>query len=145
MTPVGLPEMPQSYYYNKGIVKLAASKITRHILRHTSVETVVRCRRDNYSALFEKIKKVKQIRPLYNELPDGVCPLYLPVLVEDRDTVSIRLNEMGIMVVQWWAGFHKGLDWAEFPEAKYLKEHLLAVPVHQQLTQQNIDYIFSSL
>ncbi len=82
---------------------------------------------------------------MYDELPDRVCPLYLPVLVEDREAVSIRLNEMGIMAVQWWAGFHREFDWAEFPEAKYLKDHLLAVPVHQQLTQQNIDYIFSSL
>lgn len=145
VTPAGLPEMPQSYYYDKAIEKLAASKITHRILYHSSIETVVRCRRDNYSALFEMIKKVKKICPLYKELPDGVCPLYLPVLVENREAVSIRLNEMGIMVVQWWAGFHGGFDWAEFPEAQYLKEHLLAIPIHQQLTQQNIDYIISSL
>ncbi len=54
MTPAGLPEMPQSYYYDKCIEKLAASKMTRHILRHTNVERVVRRRRENYTALFDK-------------------------------------------------------------------------------------------
>jgi dTDP-4-amino-4,6-dideoxygalactose transaminase len=67
------------------------------------------------------------------------------VVVENREAASIRLNEMGIMAVQWWAGFHREFDWAEFPEAKYLKEHVLAIPVHQQLTKQNIDHISFSL
>jgi dTDP-4-amino-4,6-dideoxygalactose transaminase len=52
---------------------------------------------------------------------------------------------MGIVAVQWWAGFHREFDWAGFPEAKYLKEHVLAIPVHQQLTKQNIDHISFSL
>jgi len=141
ITPAGLPGMPESYYYDRRIEKLAASRITHCILRRTCSDAVVRRRRDHYRALYEVVKNSKMFRPLYEELPDGVCPLYLPVTVDDREAVSIRLNEMGITAVQWWAGFHRAFNWAEFPEAKYLKEHLLAIPIHQQLTQRNINYI----
>ncbi len=144
-TPAGLPGIPESYYYDSGIEKLAASRITRRILRSTCAEAVVRRRRDNYSALFELMEKSRIFRPLYETLSDGICPLYLPLVVENREAASIRLSRMGITVVQWWAGFHRAFDWAEFPEAKYLKEHVLAIPIHQQLTKRNIDYISSSL
>ena len=144
-TTAGLPGMPESYYYDRGIEKLAASRITRRILRRTCAEAVVRRRRDNYSVLYEAVVKSDIFRPLYEELPDGVCPLHLPVVVENREAASIRLNEMGIMAVQWWAGFHRAFDWAGFGEAKYLKEHVLAIPVHQQLTQRELEYISAVL
>lgn len=141
----GLPGMPESYYYDRGIEKLAASRITRRILRRTCAEAVVRLRRDNYRALHEVVKKSKMFRALYDDLPDGVCPLYLPVVVENREAASVRLNEMGITAVQWWAGFHREFDWAGFAEAKYLKEHLLAIPVHHQLSRRHIEFISSAL
>jgi dTDP-4-amino-4,6-dideoxygalactose transaminase len=145
ITPAGLPEMPQSYYFDKSIENLAISKMTRRILRRTCAENLVQRRRENYSVLYHTVEKSDRFRPLHEELPDGVCPLYLPVVVENREAVSIRLNEMGIVAVQWWAGFHREFDWAGFPEAKYLKEHVLAIPVHQQLNRRNVDYLCSSL
>ena len=137
--------MPESYYYESEIEKLAASRITRHILRRVHTEAVTRCRRENYSALYHVVEKSDSFKPLYKELPDGICPLYLPVVVENREDACIQLNKMGITAIQWWAGFHRAFDWAEFTEAKYLKEHVLAIPVHHQLTKRNIEYISSLL
>lgn len=145
VTPSGLPEMPGSYYYDKGIEKLIPSRISRYVLDHSNAEALVSRRRDNYTELYDAVKESGVFKPLYDELPEGVCPLCLPVIIEDRQEAGARLNEMGVSAVQWWSGFHKAFDWTEFVEAKYLKEHLLVIPVHQQLTKRNIEYISSLL
>lgn len=145
MTPAGFPEMPKSYYYDKDIEKMTASAITRYILRCTCQEALVQRRRQNYSQLYKAVEKSKLLKSLYQNLPEGVCPLCLPVLVENRERVCLRLNEMGIAAVQWWAGFHRAFDWAKFPEARYLKEHLLALPIHQQLTDEKMNYIANQI
>lgn len=145
VTPSGLPGMPGSYYYDKGIEKLIPSRISRHVLDHSNAEVLVSRRRENYMELYDAVKESGVFKPLYDELPEGVCPLCLPVIIEDRQEAGARLNEMGVSAVQWWSGFHKAFDWTEFVEAKYLKEHLLVIPVHQQLTKRNIEYISSLL
>ena len=146
MTPAGFSEMPRSYYYdNNNIENMTASAITRYILRGTCPEFVVQRRRQNYFQLFKAVEKSKLFKLLYQNLPDGVCPLYLPVIVENREMVCFRLNEMGITAVQWWAGFHRAFDWAEFPEARYLKEHLMTLPIHQQLNDKKNIYIANQI
>jgi hypothetical protein len=67
--------------------------------------------------------------------------LYLPVIVDDCQAVCQWLNQKRVAAGQWWSGFHRIFDWEEFPEAKYLKEHVLAIPIHQQLNRKCIDYI----
>lgn len=141
LTPAGLPEMPQSYYYEKNIQNMTASALTRYIVKHTCSESVVQRRRANYTQLYDAIKESSLFKPLYGELPEGVCPLYLPVLVENRKAVCESLNHKDISAIQWWAGFHRAFDWAEFPEARYLKDHLLALPIHQQLRIKHTKYM----
>ena len=144
-TPAGLPEIPQSYYYDRNIQNMTASAITRYILKHTCLESVVQQRRTNYTILYEAIKDSTLFKPLYSEIPEGVCPLYLPVLVENRKAACDYLNHKGILAIQWWSGFHRAFDWADFPEARYLKEHLLALPIHQQLTAKDMEYMVTML
>ena len=145
LTHAGLPGMPISYYYDERTESLSMSRITRGIWNRILPESVVQRRRENYLDLYEAVGKSRLFRPLYQDLPDGVCPLCLPVLADNREQACSSLHEKGIAAIQWWAGFHNAFDWAEFPEAYHLKAHLLAIPVHQQLSRKNIDYIADTL
>jgi dTDP-4-amino-4,6-dideoxygalactose transaminase len=91
--------------------------------------------------LYQTVEKSRLFKLLYDSLPDGVCPLVLPVIVEDCQAVCRWLNQDGVAAGPWWSGFHKLFDWEGFPEAKYLKEHVIAIPIHQQLNRKCIDYI----
>jgi perosamine synthetase len=145
ITPAGLSEMPQSYYFDKGIENLDASKMTRCILRRTCAEAVVRCRRDNYSALYHAVEKSDRFRPLYEELPDGVCPLHFPIIIHNREEVYRKLNELSVSAIPWWAGYHPSFSWDEYPNACFFKDHVLALPVHQQIDEAHINYITAKL
>jgi dTDP-4-amino-4,6-dideoxygalactose transaminase len=141
LTPAGLPEMPESYYYDVSIQNMKASAITRFLINHTSSESISDRRRMNYERLLILIGESDNFKILHKNLPAGVCPLYFVVIVKNSDEVSAKLNEMGIVSIKWWSGFHKAFDWRDFPEACNLKQNVLVLPIHQQLTKKNIDYI----
>jgi len=144
-TPASFPEIPRSYYFNGSVEKMTASKISRYILEHSCPASIVKRRRENYDKLFESAREDRSFQLLFNQLPEGVCPLYFPVFVKNREEVCRRLNEMGIAAMQWWSGYHRAFDWAEFPEARYLKDHVLTIPIHQQLSHLNMKYISSAM
>jgi len=47
----------------------------------------------------------------------------------------------GVGVYPFWGTYHPGIRWKEYPEASYLKDHVMTLPVHQQLTESHMDTI----
>jgi perosamine synthetase len=138
-----LPDLPASYYWPAGAVACGASRFALGLLARTDPKEVIRRRRENYLRLRARVSGVSGLRFLWKEdlLADGLCPLGLPVLVDDRRRWWRALNSAGVEVSCWWEGYHRGLDWSEFPEARTLKDHLLLLPVHQGLSGRHMDYI----
>lgn len=100
---------------------------------------VQRRRRENYLALEQSLSDVAGIKPLFPQLPPGVTPLAYPAVTERRDELVERLLKSGVDAHPWWAGFHPtGLRWGEFPDACWLKRHVLTLPVHQYLARPDI-------
>lgn len=135
------PEMPSDYYFEKRIIDRSISRISKGILNQLDYIEIIRIRRRNYAQLFKAVCDLRGIQPLYYDLPEGVCPLWLPVLVSDRQRLLSALNEKGILTARWWAGYHRSLSWENFPEACELKDRLLTLPVHQDLDEDHVDYI----
>lgn len=136
-----LPDMPGNYYFNPAqdtdrslhprVAAVAAS---------VSSENIVRTRRANYSRLAAALAGIDGATMLFPNLPAGVCPLALPLLVPNRDSRAALLQEMGITAFPWWAGFHRyGLDWSSFPDACWLKKNLLTLPIDQDMGSHQVD------
>jgi hypothetical protein len=138
-----LPDLPASYYWPPGAVAFGASRFALGLLARTDPNEVIRRRRENYLHLRGRVSGASGLSLLWKEdlLEDGLCPLGLPVLVDDRRRWWRDLNAAGVAVSCWWEGYHRGLDWSGFPEARTLKDHLLLLPVHQGLTGRHMDYI----
>jgi len=52
------------------------------------------------------------------------------------------LRRLSIPAIAWWAGYHRSfMNLIEFPEAARLKDHLLALPIHQDLNGAQIEFI----
>jgi perosamine synthetase len=141
--PAGVPPLPASYYWSANSTIAAPSRFSVGLLKRTDPSKVVQCRRDNYAQLRRSLDNLAGITFLWEEevLPDGICPLGLPVLVDQRQWWCSALNAAGVPVSPWWEGYHRGLEWNEFPEARALKSKLLLLPIHQQLTTNDVRYI----
>jgi dTDP-4-amino-4,6-dideoxygalactose transaminase len=137
------PEVPSSYYFAADAPITGASRLARGLLNRIDSSEIVVRRRENYHLLHGLVKGVRGFVPLWDEdlLAPGLCPLGLPGFVDEKNRWVSALNRAAVSVSPWWAGFFRGLDWNEFPEARKLKQRLLLLPVHQGLTAGDMKYI----
>ncbi len=140
-----MQKMPSAYFYDETISNTAISNLTRHMLSNFSPSDIIRLRRDNYLAYLDAFKHIDRIEPLYRKLPPGVCPLLFPVIVPERNSTYTKLTAELIAVAPWWAGYHPDLPWDKYPDACFLKDNVLALPVHQQLNKEDILFIIDRL
>ena len=140
-----LPDVPSSYYFAPGAPVVGASRLARGLLNRIDKFEIVDRRRRNFHLLRRLMKDASRFVPLWpeDELEPGVCPLGLPILVEDKTHWCRSLNRAGVSVSPWWSGFHRGLHWDQFAEARKLKQQLILLPVHQGLTAGDMEYIAS--
>lgn len=138
------PDMPVSYYYEGHYTGKGISSLSKRMLG-TFVPNEIRAkRRNNFDKLLVLLDQCPASKPLFRELPDGICPLSFPILVENRNELVEKLKKRSIDAKAWWKGFHRSLTWSEFPDACYLKDNLLVLPVHQDLSDKAIEYIAAS-
>ena len=137
------PQLPEDYYFNPALdADRGLHPQAWTVAGSVSCAETVRRRRANYLRLAGALDGIQGVKPLFHQLPGGVCPLSLPLLVSNRDAYVEVLQAKGIPALPWWAGFHPdGIDWSQFPEACWLKHHLLTLPVHQDLDDRHLDYL----
>jgi perosamine synthetase len=117
------------------------SLISRVLAAGTGPAEVVKARRDNFTALHYLLTGLHGYRPVWEALPVGTCPLFLPVWVENRTEIMAQLAAHGIETFRFGASSPHKLDPNEFPEAAMLRERILCLPVHQGLGSSDIEYM----
>jgi hypothetical protein len=130
--------------FDIGDVDLAMSEISLRLLRHLDVERVRDRRIGNYRRLASAL--AGRARPLHRQLPEGACPLFFPIMVENKPETAEVLRGCGIDVLEFWnhgaeaAGFEPR-DLPRHSCAPYLRQHVLGLPIHQDLTPRHIDHL----
>lgn len=102
---------------------------------------IVKKRRDNYFRLAELLKENVEIP--FKSIPDGVRPLFLPVIVENKKTTHVALVKKGVEAINFLSQSHRDVQIKMFTEVAYLRNHILEPPIHQGLDDIHIDYIAS--
>ncbi len=136
-----LSDMPSDYYFDKAIQNWSISCLSMGILSQIDPAVVIDQRRKNYTQLYKAVREIPGVSPLFDHLPDGVCPFGLPLIVPKRSRWAKALNACGIAAFPFWEGYHCGLQWDEYPDAQYLKDNLLVLPVHQGMHECHIRFI----
>ncbi|MBI4478310.1 MAG: DegT/DnrJ/EryC1/StrS family aminotransferase [Acidobacteria bacterium] len=116
---------------------LAMSPLAEHLLSRCRFEVIRRRRIENFHRLAAQIDT--RVRPVHRELPPGVCPLFFPILVDDKRHTATALREQGVEALEFW---NYGADPAaqESPSTRHLRAHVLALPIHQDLSPAHIDH-----
>jgi dTDP-4-amino-4,6-dideoxygalactose transaminase len=128
------PDIPARYYFDSERELRRISRLTAGLLRAVDPQMVNARRRENYTILRKAIADVPGVRPLFDALPPGACPLTMPVRVDDRHFWRRELARRRIATIPWWSGYHRALPWDDFPEACALKDTIVGLPVHHQFT-----------
>ena len=115
----------------------AASHI---VLRNQDCASIVERRRRNYFFLYAALRDVAP--PISGELPAGACPLFYPLPIADKVSAMARLLARGVETVDFWRLRHPmAPPVGEIPEVDKLRETILELPVHQDLSPADMDHV----
>ncbi len=117
------------------------SPLSRRLLGITDHLEVIRRRRENYFHLLRHLPCDSRMNPLHENLPDGVCPMFFPLIVKERDKVYEMLASKNIGVFRYWIWRHPILHGISYRHADYLRSNLLALPLHQDLDEEDIEFL----
>jgi dTDP-4-amino-4,6-dideoxygalactose transaminase len=123
-------------------LELGVSSLVKRVARAHDLARVVERRRRNFFHLLGALRAVAP--PLVSELPPGVCPLFYPLWVPDRDEVRARLRAENVEAGEGWPTFHPRCDGEEFPETERLRQHVLELPCHQDLGPTHVAHVARS-
>jgi dTDP-4-amino-4,6-dideoxygalactose transaminase len=121
---------------------LGASAGVQQLALRCSPHHVARARRANYQMLASLLPREDQ---LSLDLGAGVCPLFFPFFVADRAAAIHSLGARGIELFPHWLVPHPAIRTEAFPEAAYLRSHLLALPLYQGLLPEDIEYLANAV
>jgi perosamine synthetase len=117
----------------------AMSWPSRWLLAVANPGRVARKRRRNYLALEKLLKDLPGLAPLSRGLGDGLCPMGYPFLAVDHPRLDYALRKRGVPAFSFGETLHAGMNAADFPDAVFLSGHLVLLPVHQGLTQRDLE------
>ena len=86
--------------FNLDEVDLAMSPVSQRLLERFDYGDIRRRRVENYRRLAERLGG--DAVPVFRTLPDGVCPLFFPVLVDDKHETAERLRARGVDALEFW-------------------------------------------
>jgi len=135
-----------SYLFIRNLSSWGISSLSRNIINKTDFGKIKSIRQKNFEYLLNHFLKNERGILHFRKLPSGVCPLFFPIIIENaekRGLIYNLLKEKGIITQPWWDRFHPKVPWDQFPDAVYLKQRLLGLPIHQDLTFKHLDRVIN--
>lgn len=136
----GEPTTPPDGRYEASKVRM--SKLAVQILETVDPAAVRRTRRGQYRAWQRALERRGDVRPLFAELPDGICPQVCPVYADDPRTFLAALERAGIDDAYTWPRLPADvLEDAAYATARRLSRHVVALPVGQGIERETIEAV----
>jgi dTDP-4-amino-4,6-dideoxygalactose transaminase len=132
---------PNSTSFLPWMANFPMSRLSRYLLPHFPLLTVAAKRRANYEYLRERVVHFQGVQPIFEQLGPGVVPWVLPLIVGDRPDAHKRLRALGIPAVTWGGVRDSRISASEFPDADFLYDRLVFLPIHQDLQAADLDRI----
>ena len=125
--------------FNLHDVDLAMSRMSERLLTRMDFATIKQRRVDNYRQLSER--RGPEVIQVFPELPHGVCPLFFPVIVADKHAAADALRARGVDALEFWNDSVEPGGHEMSADTRFLRRHVLELPIHQDLTTRHIDHI----
>ncbi len=127
--------------FDSSLVNQKMSRVSRWLRMHSDIQAIATRRRENFQFLLDHLRGLSRVTLLHAYLPDSVCPWIFPIFLNDVPCAHLRLQDEGIPAVNWGGVRPPKVNSATFPDADFLYDNLIFLPVHQDLTPGNLDSI----
>jgi len=115
------------------------SKLFYRLIDKICFDDIIKKRNDNYSLLLRNIKH-PCVAPIFPDVPEGVCPQNFPMIIKNgkRDELLLHLYRSGIRAYHWPTLPEEIKQTNGYSDAKWLRENILLLPIHQDLSEKTI-------
>jgi len=122
------------------------SLATRVLLCAIDHDGVRESRRRNFETLLCRLAPGARIVPFKTTLPKGCCPWFFPIMVQ-KDAADVKqfLVTQQIGHFRVWIIRHEHVPLHRFPFEASLKQTMFALPVHQDLREDQMTVIADAL
>lgn len=136
-------EMVGSGYssWDPRMLEFDASPWARRLMRIVDPELVVAKRRENYLHLAGRLRTRAHTPPPFDALPEGACPLFYPLWVEDKLRLHEDMMRVGVHTINLWHDNHPACPPDLAVEASRWRNHLIELPIHQGLSLDDVDRV----
>jgi perosamine synthetase len=121
------------------------SSISKQLLKQSDPKMIIQKRRENYLFLHGRLKGESNIDISFKSMNEGVCPLFFPIAVQKRNELQQYLLQNNIETFVFGRRLHPSLPRQEFIESLNLSDHLVGLPVHQELDLQDMERMVRAL
>jgi dTDP-4-amino-4,6-dideoxygalactose transaminase len=125
--------------FNLDEVDLAMSRMSQHLLTKLDFAEIRRRRVANFRLLAERLDQ--DVIRVFPTVPEGACPLFFPIVVSDKHAAAEALRARGVDAVEFWNDSCEPGGHEMGPDARFLRRHVLELPIHQDLTERHIDHV----
>lgn len=127
--------------FDKSQVSVPISRISRQILKRSDLARIISTRRENYLFLVRCLSSIPEIHLIFPNLSAGQGPWVLPLIFKGIEHAHMVLRSRGIPAVTWGGVRHPSLPLDTFADAEFLYENLVMLPVHQNLSEEDLQVI----
>jgi selenocysteine lyase/cysteine desulfurase len=124
--------------FDVGDVDLAMSRTTERLLERLNFDAIRDRRARNFRRMVERLDG--RATPLFTGLPPGACPLFFPILVRNKAAAAAALASRGVEALQFWNEGVPLVGYEASPVERFMREHVLELPIHQDLGDREIDH-----
>lgn len=140
LTALGVQRIPVGDIgFDAGQVDIAMSPLSKQLLHGLDYDLIRETRRRNFLALRERLDGWVPLAKA--QIEDGVCPLFFPMLVADKAAAARALRRRGVAAVEFWNRGDPAAEHDTGPDARFLRDHLLELPLHQDVSPAQVDYM----
>jgi dTDP-4-amino-4,6-dideoxygalactose transaminase len=115
------------------------SRLCHRLIARCQADELRAARRRNFVALEASLQG--HVRFVRDDFPDGMCPLFAPILVDRKVAVIEALRRRGVGAVGFWNYGHPEAESQMSPDTRFLRDHVVELPIHQELTRTHIAYM----
>lgn len=132
-------EMKYDKSFNIGKI----SDLSKSMIENQNYTELKKNRKMNYKYLYENLKNIDDIKYIYENYDDKICPIGFVIYAKYRDNLRIYLAENGIYCPVHW---NLPLEvQGKYHNLNKLSNHILTIPCDQRYTLEDMEYIVNKI
>jgi len=129
--------------FDPAYLKLAMSPFSHAVLKALDFDAIGFKPPPQLRAFARRLRHLSP--PVFDALPAGVCPLYYPFSNRNKQEMILRLRARGVETLNLWRWSLPVLPEGVFPVVDELRQTVLWLPCHQDLTPAAIDRLANAV